>query len=137
MTKNLMQRSSFFIKDFKDFYKIYYVTSFFDRHTLWQWYDGSLKIFQNFHGNAFCFFVFPKWKKYYNFTFDDTLKMYWRTHYANLNSKSINKLYLRPLNMLFRFFLFWFFIYGYFKEVFALWKNYHFVIQISRIYFKI
>ena len=49
-------------------------------------------------------------------------------HYANLNSSSINKLFLnyRPLNILFRFFRF--LIYVYFMKLLSknLWNNYHF-----------
>ena len=60
-------------------------------------------------------------------------------HYADLNLSYINPIY-GLLNMLFCFFCFFrFLIYGYFKEAFAkktLRKNYHFVIQISKIYFK-
>ena len=59
-------------------------------------------------------------------------------HYANLNSSSINKPLLNygPMNMLFRFFRF--LIYVYFKEAFPknFVKNYHFVIEISKINFK-
>ena len=42
----------------------------------WQWNDSSFKTFWSLHWNAFCFFIFSKWKKYYNLTFDDTFKMY-------------------------------------------------------------
>ena len=44
---------------------------------LQHWNDGPVKFFWNFHGNAFCFFIFSKRKKYYyNLTFHDTFKMY-------------------------------------------------------------
>ena len=68
-------------------------------------------------------------------------------HYANLNSSPRNKSFWNygPLNMLFRFF--WFLIYVYFNEAFVkkiifikICKiyiyNYHFLIQISKIHFK-
>ena len=62
-------------------------------------------------------------------------------HYADLNLSYINKSYLRAVEYAILFFCFFpFLIYGYFKEAFAkktLRKNYHFVIQISKIYFKI
>ena len=68
-------------------------------------------------------------------------------HYANLNSSSINKSFLNygPLNMPFRFFRF--LIYVYFNEAFVkkfifirickiCISNYHFLIRISKIHFK-
>ena len=59
-------------------------------------------------------------------------------HYANLNSSYINKPFLNcgPLSMLFRFFQFLMFI---LMELLSknLRNNYHFLIQISNIYFKI
>ena len=49
-------------------------------------------------------------------------------HYANLNSSSLNRLFLncRPLNILFRFFRF--LIYVYFMKLLSknFWNNYHF-----------
>ena len=36
----------------------------------------SFKFLWNLHRNAFCFFMFSKWKKHYNLPFDDTFKMY-------------------------------------------------------------
>ena len=59
-------------------------------------------------------------------------------HYSNLNSSSINKPFLNygPLNMLFRFFdfLFMFILMKLLSK--NLWNNYHFLIQISKIHFK-
>ena len=59
-------------------------------------------------------------------------------HYANLNSSSINKPFLNygRLNMLFRFFyfLFMFILMKLLSK--NLWNNYHFLIQISKIHFK-
>ena len=42
---------------------------------LQQWNDDPFEIFWNFHGNVFCFFIFSRWKKHYNLTFDDRFKM--------------------------------------------------------------
>ena len=58
--------------------------------------------------------------------------------YGNLNSSSINKFFLNygSLNMLFR--LFPFLIYFYFNEAFIKkYMNYHLLMQISKIHFKI
>ena len=63
----------------------------------WQWNDGPFKIVWNLCGNAFCFFIFSKWKKYYNLIFDNTFTMYY--------SSSINDSFSNygQLNMLFPF----------------------------------
>ena len=55
-------------------------------------------------------------------------------HYASLNSSSVNKPFLNYglLNVLFRFFYF-LFMFILMKNV---WNNYHFLIQIFKIYFK-
>ena len=104
--------------------KFYYITNIFDL----QIFDNETAVllfyflfFWNLHGNAFCFFIISKWKKYYNLPFDDTFKCT-VLHYANLNSSSINKPFLNygPLSMLFRFFRF--LIYLYFKDAFV--KNF-------------
>ena len=59
-------------------------------------------------------------------------------HYANLNSSSKNKPFLNYglLNMLFRFFhfLFMFILIKLLSK--NLWNNYHFLIPISKIHFK-
>ena len=71
-----------------------------------QWNDSPFKFFLNLQGNTFCFFTFSKWKKYYNFTFDDIFKMYRCALCSiNLNSSSINKSFLNqgPLNIPFHF----------------------------------
>ena len=57
------------------FMKFYYVTNIFI-YTFLAMNSSPSKFFWNFHGNAFCFFIFSKWKKYYNLSFDGTFKMY-------------------------------------------------------------
>ena len=41
----------------------------------WQMNDGPFKNLWNLHKNVFCFFIFSKWKKCYNLTFDDAFKI--------------------------------------------------------------
>ena len=60
-------------------------------------------------------------------------------HYANLNSSSINKPYLGTAEYAIWFVVFFrFLIYAYFNEAFVenFMKNYHFLIQISKIHIK-
>ena len=62
---------------------------------LWQWNECSFQIVWNLHGNAFCFFIFSKWKKYYKLNFDDTFKIYCCTLYLSklkLHKRAISKL---------------------------------------------
>ena len=75
VVKNLMEKPSFFIMDFEGSYE------FLLRHKCsWssyflQWNDGLFRFFRNLHGNAFYFFIFSKWNKYYSLTFYYTFKM--------------------------------------------------------------
>ena len=71
IVKNVMELPSSFKMDFEDSYEVLLRHKYFWSTYFWQWNDGPFKIFWNFHGNAFCFFIFSKWKKYHNFTFDD------------------------------------------------------------------
>ena len=92
------------------FMKFYYVTNIFHLHT----YDNETTvlfgIFWNFYGNTFCFFIFFKRKKNYNLTFDDTSKCA-VVRYSNLNSRSINKPYLRAVEYDISFFFDFLFIF--------------------------
>ena len=93
---------------------------------LWQWNRGPFIFFWNLHGYAFCLFFLNK-RNITTCLLMTHLKCT-VVHYANLNSSSINKLFLnyRPLNILFRFFRF--LIYVYFMKLLSknLWNNYHF-----------
>ena len=104
--------------------KFYYVINILIYTLLTQWNDGSLNLFWNLDGNGFCFFIFSKWKKYHNLTFDDTFKST-VVHYANLNSSSISKPFLDygPSSMLFCFldFLFMFILTRLLSKTW--WKN--------------
>ena len=75
IVKNLIEKASFFIIDFESSYEVLLCHKYFWSTYFWQWNDGPFKIFSNFHGNVFCFFIFSEWKKYYNLTFDDAFKM--------------------------------------------------------------
>ena len=136
IVKNLMEKLSFFYSGFRGFYEVLLRHKHFWSTNFWRWNDGPFKIFLNFHGNSFCLFIFSKWKKYYNLTFDDTFKMYC----CALSSSSMNKLFLNygPLNMLFCcfFFNFWFMFILTRLLSKTLWKNYHFLMQIWKINFK-
>ena len=85
--------------------KFCYVTNIFDLHT----FDYETTVLKNF------FEIFTE-MHFVNLTFDDTFKMYFM-HYANLNSSSINKPYLRAAEYAALFF-FRFLIYVYFNETF-------------------
>ena len=83
--------------------KFYYVTNIFDLH-IFDNETTSLWKNWNLHRNAFSLFIFSKWKKYHNLTFEDTFKMSF-VNYSNLNSSSIKKPFLNhgPLNVIFCF----------------------------------
>ena len=91
IVKNLMEKPSFFIMHFEGSYEVLLHHKFFWSTHFWQWNDRPFKnffeIFTEIHP------IFLKWKKYYNPIFDDTFK-YIVVHYANLNSRSINKPFL-------------------------------------------
>ena len=55
--------------------KFYYVTNIFDLHIFDNETTALLNFF-NFHGYAFCFFIFSESKKCYNLTFDYAFKMF-------------------------------------------------------------
>ena len=89
---------------------------------LFKWNDSPFKSFQNFHENAFCFFIFLKERNITTSLLVIHLKCA-VMHYANLNLSTISKSFLNygPLNMLFPFFFFFFrfLIYVCFNEVFV------------------
>ena len=66
IVKNVMEKPFFFIIDIVDFYETLLRRKYFRSTYFWQWDNGSLKVFWNFHGNAFCFFISSKWRGYYN-----------------------------------------------------------------------
>ena len=60
IVKNVMELPSSFKMDFEDSYEVLLRHKYFWSTYFWQWNDGPFKIFWNFHGNAFCFFIFSK-----------------------------------------------------------------------------
>ena len=76
IVKNNMGKPSFFIMNFVGSYEVLLRQKYFWYTYFWPWNNGPLKKFWKFHGNAFRFFIFTKWKKYYNLTFDETFIMY-------------------------------------------------------------
>ena len=104
-------------------------------YILSQWIDGLLKNFWNFYGNAFCFFIFLNKRSITTSLLIIHVKCT-VAHYANLNSKSINKPYLRAVEKAFSFFFDFFFMFILTRLWSKIWKNYHFLIQISKIHFK-
>ena len=67
-------RTILFIMDFEGFYKVLIRHKCFWSSYFWQWNNVPFKIFWNFHGNTFCFFIFVLWKKYCNLSLDDRFK---------------------------------------------------------------
>ena len=126
--------------------KFYYVINIFDLHIFDNETAAILNLFEICTEMYFASLFFLKER---NIT-TSLLMIHSKctvVHYANLNSSSRNKSFLNygPLNMLFRFFRF--LIYVYFNEAFVkkvifikIYKiyinNYHFLIQISKIHFK-
>ena len=96
LPKILWKNHPFFKMVFGVFMKFYYVTNIFDSHTFDNKTTALLKLFKISTENGFCFFIFSKWKKNCSLIFNDTLKCA-VVHYCNLNSSSINKLYLRAV----------------------------------------
>ena len=125
--------------------KFYYVINIFDLHI----FDNeTVAILNLFEISTEMHFVSLFFLKERNIT-TSLLMIHLKcavVHYANLNSSSRNKsLNYGPLNMLFRFFRF--LINVYFNEGFVkkfifikicktFINNYHFLIQISKIHFK-
>ena len=62
------------IPNFEGSFEVLYVTNIFNLHIFEHEMTALLK-FLKFPRNAFCFFIFSKWKKYYNLPLDDTFKM--------------------------------------------------------------
>ena len=74
--QNLMEKPSTFKIYFEGSFEVLLRHKYFRSTYFWWWNDGPFKFFWNFHGNAFCFFISSKWKKYDNLTSEDTFKMY-------------------------------------------------------------
>ena len=69
--------TNFFIMDFKSSYDVLLHYKYFWSIDFFQWNKGPFKTFWNFARKCkFCFFIFSKWKKYYNLTFTGTFQMY-------------------------------------------------------------
>ena len=75
IVKDLMEKPSFFTMDFERSNKVLQRLKYFWSTYFRQGNNDPFKNFWNFHRNVFCFFIFSKWKKYYNLTFDDTFKI--------------------------------------------------------------
>ena len=88
IAKNLMKKNPF-LRWISRVVKFCYVLIVFDIHTFDNETNGLFKIFWNFYENGFCFFIFSRWKKYFNLTLTCCC--------ANLNSGSLNKHYLRAV----------------------------------------
>ena len=106
---------------FKGSYEVLLLHKHFRFTHFWQWNGSPFKLFQICTEMRFVYLFFLNER---NIT-TSLLMIYLKctvVHYANLNSSSINKLFLNYglLNMLFRFFRF--LIYVYFNEAFV--KNF-------------
>ena len=77
----------------------------------WYWNSGPFKFIWNLHRNAFSFFIFSKWMKHCNLPFGDKFKMYCC---AFLFTFVLTRLLSKKL-----------------------WNNYHFLMQVFKIHFKI
>ena len=100
----LMEKPSFFIIDFEGSNEALLRQKYFRSTYFWQWIDGPIKIFWNFHGDAFCFFIFLN-----DGNIPISLLMIHLkctvVHYTNLNSSFVNKPYLRTVEYATSFFL--------------------------------
>ena len=76
IVKNLMEKPSVFIMAFKVSNEVLLRHKYFQLTYFWQRNNGPFKKIWSFHGNAICFFIFSKWKKYYNLTFDYTFQVF-------------------------------------------------------------
>ena len=81
------------IMGFKGSYEVLLRHKYFWYTHFWQWNGGPSEIFWNLHGNAFCSLIFLKWRNIAT----SLLMLHLNSavmHYANLNSRSINKSFL-------------------------------------------
>ena len=129
--KWLLPKTILFYKGFRGFLLSSIASQIFWSTYFWQWNDGPFKIFWNFTGNAFCFFIFSKWKKYWNLTFDDTFKM---CLCALCQSKFKLHKWALFTDRWICYFFFMFILTRLLSK--TLWKNYQFLIQISKIHYK-
>ena len=51
-------------------YEVLLRNKYFWSAHFWQWKGDPFNFIWNLHGSLFCFFIFSKWKKYYNFPFE-------------------------------------------------------------------
>ena len=66
--KNLIEKAYFFKMVFEGSYEVLIRHKYFWSTYFLQWNEDPFKFFSNFHGNAFSFFNFSEWKKYYKLT---------------------------------------------------------------------
>ena len=88
LLKILWKKHPFLLRISRVIMKFYYVA------IVLQWNNGSFKLFWNLHGNAFPSFIFLNKRNIATSLLMIHLKCT-VVHYANLNSSSINKPYLR------------------------------------------
>ena len=138
IVKNLMEKPSFFIMDFEGSFEVLLCRLYFWSIYFWQWNYGPFNFFWNFHGNAFCFFIFSKWKKYYNLTFDDTFKIYCCALCQSKFKHHKWALFTERWMWHYVFFDFRFLVYVYFNEAFLknFMKKLSFFNTNSKIHFK-
>ena len=94
--------------------------------------------FLKFARNVFCFFIFSKWKKYCNLTFNDTFKMYCCALCSSkfkLHKEAVFKLRTVEHAILVFFGILFIFVLARLLSK-PFWKNYRFLKQISKILFK-
>ena len=138
IVKNLMEKLSFFIIDFEGSYEVLLRHKHFWSTYFWQWNDGPFKIFEIFRKMYFVSLFLLNERNSATSLLMIRLKCT-VAHYANVNSSSINKPYLRGRWMYyfvgFFNFLFMFILTRHLSK--TLWKRYHFLIQIFKTHFKI
>ena len=136
IVKNLMEKPFFFIMDFQGSYAFLLRHKYFDLHTFDNEMTGLVKCFEISTEMHFVSLVFLNEKYITASLFMIHLKCV-VAHYANFNSTSINKSYLRAVKYTISFF-FQFLIYVFFKKAFVktLCKSHYFLKQNSKIHFK-
>ena len=121
---------------YNEFWGFYYVTNIFDLHTFDNETTALLKFIETSTEIHFVSLLFLNERNIAT----SLLMIHSKctlVHYANLNSSSKNKPYLRAAKFVISFFfdfLFTFLLTRVSPK--TLWKNYHFLIQMSKIHFK-
>ena len=92
IVKNLMEKPSFFKMDFEGPYEVLYVTNIFDLHTFDNEATALLKFFEISTEMHFVSLLFLNERNITTSHLKCTV-----VHYANLNSSSLNKPYLRAV----------------------------------------